>query len=589
MAAQQQLPTLQQEMLRRRLPVIVIGLLTMSVIMVGRMISFQGPQDPRVAAYVQTVRDANYGSTEVRTSPRGIIYDRNGQPLAVNTLLYRIGISPGLISDKDAAIQSLSVALNIDPLQMSQIVNDSSSVYRLLATNVEPDVWRRVDELDYVAIRAEQIPKRYYPQGSLASQLIGIVGGGAEDLRGYNGVEGYYQDVLTGQTRQEEISNLPFDIPEDERNKPQRGADLVLTIDRDVQFLIETELQAAITSTGAEGGTIIVMNPRTGDIIGMASYPTFDPNTIPEDERLLRNPAIGEVYEPGSVFKIITVAAALEEGVITPDWTYNDQGVFPVGGKEIRNWDNVAHGVVDLTTALVDSLNIGMAEIAVNEMGRESFYARISAFGIGERTRVDLEGEERGTLRIPGDEFWSESDLATNSFGQGVAVTPLQMLNAVNVIANGGLLMQPRIVAQVVRGTEIENREPVVIRRVLSPETAKTVADMMVSVVNEGVDGRASVPGYTVAGKTGTAQIFTPIGPDPRNMMTFVGFLPADDPQISILVKLNRPTSGQFASQTAAPVFARLAERLVLMLEIPNDEVRNQLASEGGQIGGINR
>jgi cell division protein FtsI/penicillin-binding protein 2 len=286
---------------------------------------------------------------------------------------------------------------------------------------------------------------------------------------------------------------------------------------------------------------------------------------------------------------VLTVAAALEEGVVTPDWTYVDQGVFPVGGEEIRNWDGVAHGVVDLTTALVDSLNIGMATIAVNELGREAFYARIGAFGIGERTRVDLEGEEAGNLRIPGDPVWSESDLATNSFGQGVAVTPLQMLNAVNTIANGGLLMQPRVVAQVVRGTEIENREPVVIRRVLSPETARIVREMMIRVVNDGVDGRASVPGYTVAGKTGTAQIFTPIGPDTRNMMTFIGLIPGDDPQISVLVKLDRPTSGQFASQTAAPVFARLAERLVLMLEIPTDEVRAQLAAKGGVIGGINR
>jgi cell division protein FtsI/penicillin-binding protein 2 len=585
----QQPISMQHEMLRRRLPIVVAGLITISVIMVIRMISFQAPQDPRVTSYVQALRDANYGTTQVRTSPRGIIYDRNGQPLAVNTLLYRIGISPGLIGDREAAIQSLSVALNLDPLAVSNIVSDTRSVYRLLATNVEPDTWRRVDALNYTAIQAEQIPRRYYPQGDLASQLIGLVGGGAEDLRGYNGVEGYYQGVLTGQTRSEEVSNLPFDVPADDSNQPIRGADLVLTLDRDVQFLIETELRAALDSTGAPSGTIIVMNPNTGDILGMASFPTYNANEIPNDARLLRNPAISDVYEPGSVFKVLTVAGALEEGVVTPDWTYVDQGVFPVGGEEIRNWDGVAHGVVDLTTALVDSLNIGMATIAVEEMGRDAFYARISAFGIGERTRVDLEGEEAGNLRIPGDPIWSESDLATNSFGQGVAVTPLQMLNAVNVIANGGLLMQPRVVSQVVRGTEVENREPVVIRRVLSPETARTVREMMIRVVNEGVDGLASVPGYTVAGKTGTAQIFTPIGPDSRNMMTFIGIIPGDDPQISVLVKLDRPTSGQFASQTAAPVFARLAERLVLMLEIPTDEVRSQLAAKGGVIGGIHR
>ncbi len=579
--------SLQQEMLRRRLPVVVLLLIVASGILVVRMISFQAPPDPRVAAYIESVRQANYGSQRLLTSPRGLIYDRNGQPLAVNTLRYRIGVSPNLISNREDFIQNISAILERDPLEIRELIT-TDAPYRLLATNVEPEVWRRIDALNYISIKAEQIPRRYYPQNELASHVIGLVGGGVEDLRGYNGVEGYYQSLLIGQTRSEEVSNLPFDVPE-AQDALQRGADLVLTIDRDVQYLIEQELAAAVQSTGAQGGTIIVMNPRTGDILGMANFPTFNPNNIPRDEQLLRNPAITAPYEPGSVFKVLTVAAALEEGAITPDWTYNDQGVYTVGSKTIQNWDDAAHGVVDLTTALVDSLNIGMAKIAVEEMGKESFYARISAFGIGERTRVDLEGEDKGILRVPGDEFWSESDLATNAFGQGLAVTPLQMLNAVNVIANGGLLMQPRVVQQVIRGTEVETRDPVVIRRVLSPETAKIVTDMMVKVVNEGMDGKASVPGYTIAGKTGTAQIFTPIGPENRYMMTFVGFLPADDPQISVLIKLDRPTSGQFASQTAAPVFAKLAARLVLMLEIPNDEVRRGLVSQGGVIGGIRR
>lgn len=574
----------QQEMLRRRLPFIVVALVGAGVILVLRMVSFQTPQEPRVTAYVQSVRDANYGSRQIRTSPRGIIYDRNGQPLAVNTLQYRIGISPNLVADREGTIQNLAVILERDPLEISEIVT-SRAQWRLLATNVPPDVWRRIDQLRYRAITVEQIPRRYYPQGQLASQLIGLVGGGVEDLRGYNGVEGYYQDILTGQTRRQEISRLPLDLPETD-NLPQRGADLVLTIDRDVQYFIETELARAVASTGAEGGTIIVMNPRTGDILGMASYPTYDPNEIPTNARLLRNPAISDAYEPGSVFKVLTVAAALEEGVVTPDWTYIDQGSKMVGGREIRNWDNAAHGVVDLTTALVDSLNIGMATLSVDEMGRASFYARMSAFGIGQPTRVDLEGEQIGSMRVPGDPIWSESDLATNSFGQGLSTTPLQMLNAVNVIANGGLLMQPRVVSQIVRGTEIENRDPVVIRRVLSPETARIVTEMMVRAVDDGLDAQARLEGYSVAGKTGTAQIFTPIGPEPnRFMMTFIGFLPADDPQISVLVKLDRPTSGSFASQTAAPVFRQMAERLVILLEIPNDATRQQLAARGGVIG----
>lgn len=269
---------LQQEMMRRRLPWVVVLLVISSGILVVRMISFQAPPDPRVAAYIESVRQANYGSQRLLTSPRGLIYDRNGQPLAVNTLRYRIGVSPSLISNQEDFIQNISAILERDPLEIRELI-DTDAPYRLLAANIEPEVWRRIDALNYISIKAEQIPRRYYPQNELASHIIGLVGGGVEDLRGYNGVEGYYQELLIGQTRSEEVSNLPFDVP-DEEDALQRGADLVLTIDRDVQYLIEQELAAAVQSTGAQGGTIIVMNPRTGDILGMANYPTFNANEI---------------------------------------------------------------------------------------------------------------------------------------------------------------------------------------------------------------------------------------------------------------------------------------------------------------------
>ena len=588
---QSSVPTLQQEMLRRRLPAVIIVLLVASSILVIRMILFQAPQDPRVASYVQQIREANQFTTERQTSPRGTIYDRNGQPLAVNTLQYRIGISPNIISDRESAVQQLSIILDRDPLEISQLLNPNRT-YALLATDVDPETWRQIDDLDFLSssIRPETIPRRYYPQ-SIAGPLLGIVAGDGNGVRGYNGIEGYYEAELAGRVRDQEISRIPFDLPEEESSMLERGADLVLTLDSDIQFLVEETLANAVQTTGAGGGTIIVMNPKNGDILAMASYPTFDPNRPPFDnQQALRNPAISEVYEPGSVFKILTVAAGLDEGVITQDWTYFDNGLKEVGSKQIQNWDDRAYGVVDVTSLLVNSLNVGAATVAVDELGKDAFYRRVAAFGIGQRTGVDLEGEERGILRFPGDELWSESDLGTNSYGQGVATTPLQMLNATNVIANGGLLIQPRIVSQIVRGTDVVNLDPVVVRRVISPETARTVSEMMVAVVNEGVDDAAGLSGYTIAGKTGTAQIPTPTGFElNRFKMTFVGFLPADDPQISILVKLDRPTSGQFASQTAAPVFRRLVEQLVLVFEIPNDALRFQIAAEGGVIGGIDR
>lgn len=576
---------MQQDMLRRRLPVVIALLLVISLGLVTRMVLFQAPPDARVQAWIQAVRDANYSSTQRQTSARGIIYDRTGQRLAVNALQYRVAISPNLVADPDAMVQQLSTILNLDPLRVNEIVR-SGEQYVFLATNVEPAVYQELVALDSVALVFEQIPRRYYPQGSVAGPLIGFVAGSGDGFRGYNGVEGYYEEELAGRTRQAEISNIPFDVPAED-DAPEKGADLVLTIDRDIQYLVEEALATAIADTGATAGDIIVMDPNTGDILAMASYPTFDPNNIPlNDEKLLRNPIITDVYEPGSVMKVITMAAALQDGVITPDWVYNDEGTYIVGGEEIQNWDRRAHGIVDAETVLVESLNIGAAKIAVEELGRNSFYNMLGAFGFGSRTRVDLEGEQTGRIRIPGDSEWSESDLGTNSFGQGMSVTPLQMLNAYNVIANGGLLLQPRVVKQVIRGSEITNIDLIVTRRVISREVADQVTAMMVAAVERGLDDLARVDGYSVAGKTGTAEIPSPVGyVSGATIVTFIGFLPADAPQVSILVKLDRPQSNTFASQTAAPVFKRLAEKLVTYLEIPTDADRALLIQQGGVVG----
>lgn len=588
----QQTMSLQQDMLRRRLPVVITVLLVASLVLIIRLILFQAPQDPRVAAYVEALRESNYETRLRQYATRGIIYDRNMQPLAANSLRYRIGISPNLISEPEETIAQLSAILGRDPLEIRAIVN-SDAPYEHLGTNIEPDIWRQIDELDMMSIDVETIPRRLYPQGDLTSQVIGFVAGDDDTYRGYNGVEGYYQTQLAGRMREATISRIPFEVPEDATNETalDRGANLVLTIDRDIQYLAHQELLSAIELTGAVSGTIIVMNPMNGDILAMTSYPSFDPNAVAEivDPRALINPAISNVYEPGSVFKVLTMAAGLDHGTITPDWTYNDAGSLMVGGLKIENWDKAAYGVMTPEQILVESLNIGTATVAI-EMGTDAFYSRIRAFGIGQPTRVDLEGEEGGILNTPGSESWGEADLASNSFGQGVSVTPLQMLNAVNAIANGGLLMQPRVVSEIIQGNTVYELDPIVVRRVISQQTAATVTNWMVSVVNEGLDERARLPGYTIAGKTGTAQIPNPIGYETNAyIMTFVGFFPADDPRLSVLVKLDRPTSGQFASQTAAPVFSRLAERLVIMMEIPTDEVRYALAAEGGVVGGIDR
>lgn len=580
----------QQDMLRQRLPYVILAVIVISVLLMLRVVSFQLQLAPRVIREFTLQRESFAGDVQRFETPRGNIYDRNGDPLAYNLLRYRVGISPIVVSDPATTATQLAAILERDELEIYNLLTSRSS-YELLESQVDAVTWGRLSDLDLYGFVPERIQRRVYPQLSipdpetgvettLAAQVLGFVAGEGEDASGYNGIEGYYEQRLGGTVRNQEVSNLPFDLPED-TSAFGRGADLVLTLDRDVQYLVEEELARAIQGTGAQTGTIIVMEPSTGFILGMASWPGFNANLYYEyEDRQLRNPAISDVYEPGSVFKVLTVAAGLEMGAITPDWTYNDQGRLEVGGRVIQNWDRNAYGVADTQQILVQSLNIGAATVAL-ELGWEDFYGMLDLFGIGSLTRVDMQGEEAGILRTPtsptGD--WSESDLATNSFGQGVSVTPLQMLTSINAIANDGLMMEPRVVYQMVDGDRVLSSPPLARRRSVSAETADIVTQMMVAAVRDGLDDSAQLPGYTVAGKTGTAQIPGVTGYLPGQFnMTFVGFLPADDPQVSVLVLLNRPQSGNFASQTAAPVFANLASRLVNLLEIPPDDVRQALA-----------
>jgi len=589
MATTSNSPTLsQQDVIARRLPWVIGMLVMMSGFLILSLARYQ-LLSPEVEREFVLRGEANTSSVRRLPAERGIIYDRDGEPLAFNTIEYEIGVSANLVVDdrkRDVATQ-LAAILSLDEFDLYQRLQ-TDAPWVQIARPVSADIGQQIadvtEENDVIGVVINPLSKRSYPQSSLASQIIGFVIEDNDNTRGAMGIEGSYNDQLAGRVIDQEVSNIPFDIPVETQNSNQRGMDIVLTIDRDIQFWAETELERALAEHNSQSGTIIIMNPRNGDILAMASSPTFDPNnfiTI-EDPSLLRNPAISELYEPGSVMKVLTVAGALEKGVITPDWTYNDQGRLDIGGIVVNNWDDNAYGVVDTTTSLVRSLNVGMATMAI-QMGPNDFYAMLGAFGIGQPTRVDLPGEEAGILKVPGDD-WSESDLATNSFGQGVSVTPLQMIASVSAIANDGLMMQPRVVRQIVDGDNVINAQPSA-RRAVSAETAEMVTNMMIQVVNDPNGAPlARLDGYTIAGKTGTAQIPTPTGySQNESIVTFVGFLPADDPQVAILVKIDRPT-GYWGSQVAAPVFRRLAERLVILMGIPTDELRRNLQAEGGRV-----
>jgi cell division protein FtsI/penicillin-binding protein 2 len=301
-----------------------------------------------------------------------------------------------------------------------------------------------------------------------------------------------------------------------------------------------------------------------------------------ESYSLFQNPAISAQYEPGSIYKIITMAAAMDAGIITPTTTFNDSGSYTIGGRVIFNSNRAANGEVTVTRALALSLNVITAQIA-EELGPEEFYRYVRLFGFGEATNVDLSGEINGLIKTPSDPNWSEADLGTNSFGQGLACTPLQMLNATAAIANGGRLVQPYIVQTRVAEGQAQVTEPIVTRQVIRPETSEAMATMMAEVVGTSAS-LAGVDGYAVAGKSGTAQIPSPEGyVQEETIVSFVGFAPADDPKFVLLVKMDRPDPeiNVWAGQTAAPVFGRIAERLLDHFSVPPDDLRLAASGEG--------
>ena len=572
------------DVLQQRLPLVIGGLLLASAVLLVRVASFQFQLDPSVTGYLESVRNSGYQRTLRLAAGRGNIYDRDLQALAVNTLEYRVGISPNLVSaPRDTAIR-LAGIIGLDELETYNRVT-SNVPWVLLAPGVSAEVGRQVTALDLLGVTIEPRARRYYPQGTLAAQVAGFVGG---DMQGYYGVEGFYEGQLAGREQEQTLSNIPFDVPGDRRE--DRGADIVLTIDREIQFLAESELARALQLTEAARGNILVMNPRNGEVLAMASLPGFDPNRWYEvrDDTLLQNPTINGLFEPGSLMQALTMAVALESGVVQPEDTYVDRGYLVGGGVRIENWDRKAQGVVDMTTVLVDTLNVGAATLSL-KMGPTIFYSGLRDFGISVPTGIDLEGELPGVMYVPGDEEYNDSLLLTNSFGQGLAATPLQILTAFSAIANEGVMMQPHVFHRMIDGDEVQESAPSTLGRPVSRATAGQITEMMVAAVRDGMAGRATVEGYRVAGVAGTAQVPTTLGYEAgTSVVSFAGFLPADDPRVSVLVRLDHPNE-YWGAAVAAPVFKRLAERLVILMNIPPDAVRRELIAAGGAVEAIQR
>ena len=551
---------------KQRLWIVVAGLSLVVLTIIYRLASFQVLQDEELAEIGRSIHNLQV----IAQPDRGVIYDRNMAVLAGNSNDYQIGVSPSLIVEAEEMATDLAPILQ-QPRHEILFALKSDRPFELLAGRVSPDVADAIRQLPYDGIQIDPLPRRIYPQGELLCHTLGYTD---FDGIGGSGLEGYYQSELAGEAASATINISPLTIQQSVIAR--EGADLVLTIDRTVQYVVEKHLQQAMDTYRARSGTIIVMDPRTGAILAMASLPCYSPGQFFEaDESLFLNPAVSRQFEPGSVMKLITMASALDSGTVTPQSTYYDAGVIEVGGYPLRNWDRGAYGTVDMTTLLAQSLNVGAATIAT-WMGPDTLYSYFQRFGFGRPTGIDLMAEAGGQMPLPGGSDWTESNMGTNSFGQGLATTPLQMISAISALANQGYLMQPYLVQEIHSQGRVFIHEPTVLSRPITEQTANQLAAMSIIAVRQEIP-QAQIEGYTIAGKTGTAQI--PEGGiyhPTDTIASFIGWLPADAPEIVVLIKLDRPGESPWGSQTAAPAFAELAQELVALLGIPPDIIRLQ-------------
>jgi len=539
--------------------------------------------------------------------PRGTIYDRKGNILATNQIGYEVGIDLKYVVDPESIAFAASTLLEeLDYLDVFASASTEKRAeenrYYVLSSFVSKE---NVEELEllkenYANRRLETksikpslsglvwspMQQRVYPEGTLAANVLGFYNYfSRENAQGVFGVEEAYNRLLTGKPQTVFLPNDPYLVEPLPDIEP--GASLVLTIDRDIQNMLEETLEQALAWSGGEGGTIIVADPKTGEILGMASTPFFNPNQYWKYQETFPgitpyNRAVGTAYEPGSVFKVITMAAALDSGVADLDSTYNDaSGVYWVANSwPIYNWNYGAWGVQNMTECMQYSLNVCLVYVAIDLLGEDLFYEYLQAFGFGRSTGIDLASEANFPLRLPENNQWMSLDLATNSFGQGIAVTPIQMVAAISAIANDGKMMTPHVVRSVVDKGQQYNVSPQVINTPISEQTARDMTEMLAYSLEEEASV-ALVEGYRVSGKTGTGDIPTELGYTSNlTNASFVGWGPTDDPQFVVYVWIEKPTISPWGSEVAAPVFRDVVEQLVVLMRIPPDDIRIQLAIE---------
>ncbi|MEE9277798.1 MAG: penicillin-binding protein 2 [Dehalococcoidia bacterium] len=558
-----------------RMRAIATVFVVFGVLLVLRLVQVQIIDHPR---FEQDARDIHFWTQQV-DGPRGSILDRNGFPLVTSIDTFEVHVDREAweldAANERLAVEGLARRLGAGTDQIRNIVFSGSGRDVLLALNVPYGLGEAIIAEGLPGVKVSPSSLRRYAEGGLASQILGFVG---RDNQGLAGVEFDFDAVLSGKPgrvvfERDSLGNpIPFGTQTVQPIQP--GADLVLTIDRTLQRIAERHLAEALEQTGARGGAILIMEPKTGDILAIAAAPTFDVAALDLsdaglDLSIFRNRAITDLYEPGSVFKVVTMAAALDAGIVTPDSTFVDTGAIVVGARTIRNFDLSFHGRQTMTQLLQRSLNTGAAWVS-QQLGADLFYWYLRQFGFGRSTRSGLSGEAEGIVKEPGNLFWSEVDLATNSFGQGISVTPLQIVRAYAAIANGGNLVRPRIVRAVITEDGVRAVPTVIERQVIREDTAAQLRRMMQAVVDGVVGHPAQTPGWPVAGKSGTSDIAEDgVYLEGESIATFAGFAPVDDPRLVVLIKLDRPQGQLFGGVIAAPVFSAVMADALPYLGVP--------------------
>lgn len=498
---------------------------------------------------------------------RGEILDGKGSAFVLNQPAYLIYAEPRVIKNIPQFVNKVALVLGLDAMKLTADLSTPNRVWVPLAHQVEMKKTAELKALGELGLGFEKEPKRFYPEASSAAHLLGFVGSDVNGQdHGYFGLEGFYDRQLSGVSGsirlEKDAHGAPILIGEDERIPPQDGRTLILSIEKPVQQIVERKLVEGIRKYGAKAGTVVVMDPSSGAVLASASYPSYDQRAYGEyDKVLYTNPAVASTYEPGSTFKTLIMAAALNEKLITPQTIMDETGPVVVGPNSIRTWNNEYHGKITMTQVLEYSSNVGMVDIA-RRLGKDKMLSYIRKFGFGKPTNIDLEEEASPELRP--DSQWQEIDELTASFGQGIAVTPIQMVRAVAALANGGKLMEPHVVQRIkdAKGKSITIK-PKMVSQVISPSAASIITEMMIQAVDNGEAKWAKPKGYRIAGKTGTAQIPVAGHYDAtKTIASFVGFAPADHPTFVMLVTLSEPTSSPWGSETAAPLFFAIAREL---------------------------